>query len=67
MTGCGQLDFSGGPDRADDDIRPGDRVCAGANVLPNHEVIAVYGDKAWIRDLRSGCDGITSLRRCHKP
>ncbi|MGZ3367508.1 MAG: hypothetical protein ACXWK1_01215 [Caulobacteraceae bacterium] len=47
-------------------IVPGDLVCTGANVNANHEVIAVYGDKAWIRDLRSGCDGITNLSRCHK-
>lgn len=66
MTHSGQWDQSNGPDKAGDDIRPGDQVCTGANVHPNHEVIAVCGDKAWIRDLRSGCDGITSLSRCHK-
>ena len=66
MTQYGQLNRADGPDGRYDDIRPGDRVCAGANVHPNHEVIAVYGDKAWVRDLASGCDGITSLRRCHK-
>jgi len=67
MTHRGQRDFSDGRDRpSNDDIRPGDRVCTGANVHANHEVIAVYGDKAWIRDLKSGCDGLTSLSRCHK-
>jgi hypothetical protein len=66
MTHCGQWDLSDGPHPSRDEIRPGDRVCTGANVYPNHEVIAVYGDKAWVRDLRSGCDGITSLSRCHK-
>jgi hypothetical protein len=66
MTHSGQWGLSGGPERARDDIRPGDRVCTGANVHPNHEIIAVYGEKAWIRDLRTGCDGITSLTRCHK-
>lgn len=49
-----------------EDVQPGDQVCTGANDHANHEVIAVYGDKAWVRDLRSGCDGITSLSRCHK-
>ena len=66
MTHWSQADLSNGPDEPGDDIRPGDRVCTGANVHPNHEVIAVYGDKAWIRDLRSGCDGVTSVSRCHK-
>jgi hypothetical protein len=66
MTGCGQLELSNGPYGPGDDIRPGDRVCTGANVHPNHEVIAVYGGKAWVRDLRSGCDGITTLHRCLK-
>jgi hypothetical protein len=63
MMHCERSQSDDGPS---DDIRPGDRVCTGANVLPNHEVIAICGDKAWVRDLRSGCDGITSLRRCHK-
>ena len=66
MSLWSHADLSGRPDGPSDDIRPGDRVCTGASVHPNHEVIAIYGDKAWIRDLRSGCDGVTSLWRCHK-
>ena len=66
MTPSGLWNLSNGLDAAPNDIRPCDRVCTGANVHPNHEVIAVYGDKAWIRDLRTGCDGITGLSRCHK-
>jgi hypothetical protein len=66
MTHSDPWNLADDPERTCDAIRPGDRICTGANVHPNHEVIAVYGDKAWIRDLRSGCDGITSLARCHK-
>jgi hypothetical protein len=66
MTHRGQEDFPERPYRRNDAIQPGDRVCTGANVHPNHEVIAVHRDKAWVRDLRTGCDGITSLSRCHK-
>lgn len=50
----------------EDSICVGDLVCTGANIHPNHEIIAVYGDKAWVRDLRNGADGVTSLSRCHK-
>ena len=47
MAHFGQRDLSDGTDGpSDDDIRPGDRVCTGANVHANHEVIAVNGDKA---------------------
>ena len=66
MTHSGPWTLPDDPIDPRGDIRPGDRVCAGANVNPNHEVIAIYGDKAWIRDLRTGCDGVTSLSRCHK-
>lgn len=67
MTHFGQMESLDAPRGPSDDIRPGDRICTGANVHPNHEVIAIYRDKAWIRDLRSGYDGVTSLSRCHKP
>ena len=41
-------------------------MVTGANVAPFYRVIAVCGDKAWIRDVDRGHDGITSLCRCHK-
>jgi hypothetical protein len=52
--------------RLEGPIRAGDWVTTGANVAPHYEVIAVCDDKAWIRDVHSGHDGITSLSRCHK-
>lgn len=66
MTLHSQIDVSRSWQNPAGGLVPGDLVCTGANVHANHEVIAVYGDKAWVRDLRSGCDGITSLSRCHK-
>ncbi len=51
---------------AEPELSPGDLVCTGFNVAAHHQVIAVYGDKAWVRDVRDGRDGITSLSRCHK-
>ncbi len=47
-------------------IGPGDWVATGANVEPHYRVIAVCGDKVWLRDVRGGHDGITSVSRCHK-
>ena len=50
----------------DEQVSAGDWVTTGANVAPYYRVIAVCGDKAWIRDVDRGHDGITSLCRCHK-
>jgi hypothetical protein len=50
----------------EDLISAGDWVTTGANVAPHYHVIAICGDKAWIRDVERGHDGITALCRCHK-
>ena len=50
----------------EDLISAGDWVTTGANVAPRYRVIAVCGDKAWIRDVERGHDCITALCRCHK-
>ena len=50
----------------DEHIVAGDLVRTGANAFPQYRVIAVYGDKAWLRDVQYGSDGVTSLTLCRK-
>jgi hypothetical protein len=50
----------------DEHIAAGDLVRTGANAFPQYNVIAVYGDKVWVRDVQYGSDGITSLALCRK-
>jgi hypothetical protein len=50
----------------DEDIVAGDLVRTGANAFPHYQVIAVYGEKVWVRDVQYGSDGITSLNLCRK-
>lgn len=50
----------------DEVIQAGDLVRTGANSFPHFHVIAVYGDKAWVRNVDSGLDGLTALSRCRK-
>ena len=49
-----------------DDIHPGDVVRTGDNHYPHFEVIAVSGDKAWVRNVSDGSDHLTARRRCRK-
>ena len=35
----------------DEQILAGDLVRTGANAFPHYRVIAVYGDKVWVRDV----------------
>jgi hypothetical protein len=51
---------------ADEPIEAGDLVRTGPNLFPHYQVIAVHGDKVWVRDLQYGSDGITSLKQCRK-
>jgi len=50
----------------DEQILTGDLVRTGANAFPQYRVIAVYGDKVWVRDVQYGSDGITNLAVCRK-
>ena len=43
---------------------PGDLVRTGENFHPHYRVIAVTGDKAWIRDVQYGSDHIVPADRC---
>lgn len=49
-----------------EDIRPGDLVRTGANRFPHYRVIAVDGEKAWVRNVQSNKDDITPLIRIRK-
>jgi hypothetical protein len=50
----------------DEDVRAGDLVRTGPNLYPHFEVIAVHGDKAWLRDIATGVDALTPLSRCRR-
>ena len=50
----------------DEQILAGDLVRTGANAFPRYRVIAVHGDKVWVRDVQYGSDGITKLSLCRK-
>ncbi len=49
-----------------EDIRAGDTVRTGLNHFPHFEVLAVNGEKAWVRDVVSGADSLALLSRCRK-
>jgi hypothetical protein len=50
----------------DEDIFTGDMVRMGQNLHPHFEVIAVCGDKLWVRNLQSGEDHIGLTCRARK-
>lgn len=59
--------FSISTDRGyDETIQAGDVVRTGPNLYPHYHVIFVDGDKAWVRNVGNGSDGITNLAQCRK-
>ena len=50
----------------EEDIRPGDLVRTGPNLHPHFTVVAISGDKAWVRNVETGVDGLTAITRCRK-
>jgi hypothetical protein len=50
----------------EEDVRAGDLVRTGPNLFPHFIVVAVAGDKAWVRNVQTGVDGIAQLSRCRK-
>ena len=52
--------------RHDEHIQAGDMVRTGPNLFPHFTVVAVDGDKAWVRNVQSGMDGLAALHRCRK-
>ena len=50
----------------EEDIRAGDIVRTGDNLFPHFEVLAIHGDKAWVRNVANGADHLALLNRCRK-
>lgn len=50
----------------DEEIREGDLVATGPNLHPHFEVLAVHGDKAWVRNVQNGTDHLAFLNRCRR-
>lgn len=50
----------------DEEITVGDLVRTGANLFPHFEVLAVHGDKAWVRNVTNGVDHLAMVSRCRK-
>ena len=49
-----------------EEIRAGDLVRTGPNLFPHFEVVAVHGEKAWVRDVSNGSDHLAFVARCRK-
>jgi hypothetical protein len=47
-------------------IVAGDLVRTGANLFPHYEVLAVHGEKAWVRNLANGTDHLALMSRCRR-
>ena len=50
----------------DEEIIVGDLVRTGQNLYPHFEVLAVHGDKAWVRNTDNGADHLAMIARCRK-
>lgn len=50
----------------EEEIHAGDLVRTGPNLFPHFEVVAVHGDKAWVRNVQNGTDHLAMLSRCRK-
>jgi hypothetical protein len=50
----------------DEHITAGDLVRTGPNLFPHFEVVAVHGDKAWVRNVTTGADHLAMISRCRK-
>jgi hypothetical protein len=49
-----------------EEIHAGDIVRTGQNFFPHFEVLAVHGEKAWVRNVQNGADSLALLSRCRK-
>lgn len=50
----------------EEDLAVGDLVSTGPNLFPYYRIIAIHDDKAWVRNVESGTDGLAQLDRCRK-
>jgi hypothetical protein len=48
------------------DVHEGDVVRMGNNYHPHYSVIAIHGEKAWVRNLQSGEDCLAQVSRCRR-
>jgi hypothetical protein len=48
----------------DEPLRRGDLCHHGDNTYPVYQVIFVHDDRAWVRDISSGVEGIVDVERC---
>jgi len=49
-----------------EDIGVGDLVRTGPNAFPHFTVLAVCGEKAWVRNVQNQQDSVIDLDRCRK-
>jgi hypothetical protein len=57
--------FSISHDREYDEVvRVGDHVRTSQNLFPHFEVVAINGDKVWVRNIVTGADSLALLSRC---
>ncbi len=49
-----------------EEIAVGDLVRTGPNLFPHFTVVALHGDKAWVRNTENGADALAFLDRCRK-
>lgn len=49
-----------------DEIDVGDLVRMGSNLAPHYAVVAISGEKAWVRNIHNGQDALAPLSRCRK-
>ena len=49
-----------------EDIAEGDLVRTGPSQFPRYRVIAVCGERVWVRNVDNGQDGVTDLDRCRR-
>lgn len=50
----------------EEEIVVGDLVRTGPNLFPHYTVVAVHGDKVWVRNTENGSDALAFLDRCRK-
>jgi len=49
-----------------EEIGPGDLVRSGPNLFPHYEVLAVHGEKAWVRNVQTGEHHLAMRTRCRR-
>ena len=51
---------------ANDQVGPGDTIRTGENLYPQYRVIAIAGNRAWVRDVQYGTDHIIAIEACRR-